>query len=263
MKTSHQLVIFTLLLLLASALPWRMGATDADPGSDPDVPADTVPDTIPDSIPDTIPDTIPEQPKVALFLGNSIASLWLQQDRQWFADNDIVNTGIGGETSRQILLRAKADIDACQPRVVVIISPQTNDVAQNEGPVTIEQMTDNVRQMVDAAQESGAVTIIASNLPCNYFFWRPEMTPGADIVAANEALKQLARETHCPYIDLHTPMTDDGLAFNELYSYDGCHPTAEGFEMMRKLIMPLVNEIRGAHPHTFILLSPPPHSPRT
>lgn len=175
-----------------------------------------------------------------VFAGNSICAIWPKSDPDLFAPGMVVNTGVGGETSRQILSRFYKDVISKEPDVVVIISPLTNDIAQNEGPVTQQQMVDNVEEMIRMSQEAGAVTMLANNLPCAYFFWKPDMHPEKEFVEVNSKLRELADAKRCEYIDLHTLLRDDNDAFNPLYTYDGCHPNANGFAVMKQAIMPRV-----------------------
>lgn len=175
-----------------------------------------------------------------VFAGNSICEIWPKSDPDLFAPGMVINTGVGGETSRQILSRFDKDVISKDPDVVVIISPLTNDIAQNEGPVTQQQMVDNVEEMIKMSQEAGAVTLLANNLPCAYFFWKPEMHPEKEFVEVNSKLRELADAKMCEYIDLHTLLRDDNDAFDPLYTYDGCHPNANGFAVMKQAIMPRV-----------------------
>ncbi len=175
-----------------------------------------------------------------VFAGNSICAIWPNSDPDLFAPGMVVNTGVGGETSRQILSRFDNDVISKDPDVVVIISPLTNDIAQNEGPVTQQQMVNNVAEMITMSQAAGAVTLLANNLPCAYFFWRPEMHPEKEFVEVNDKLRELADAKGCEYIDLHTLLRDDNDAFDPLYTYDGCHPNANGFAVMKQAIMPRV-----------------------
>lgn len=175
-----------------------------------------------------------------VFAGNSICAIWPKSDPDLFAPGMVINTGVGGETSRQILARFDKDVIRKGPDIVVIISPLTNDIAQNEGPVTQQQMVDNVEEMIRMSQAAGAVTLLANNLPCAYFFWKPDMHPEKEFVEVNSKLRELAAANNCEYIDLHTLLRDDNDAFNPLYTYDGCHPNADGFAEMRQAIMPRV-----------------------
>lgn len=186
--------------------------------------------------------------ELAVFTGNSICDFWDSTDPTLFAAKAIINTGVSGETSRQILARFDDDVLAHNPGVVVIISPSTNDIAQNEGPVTQEQMVENVRQMILKAQSARAAkrqVILTSNLPCNYFFWNPSATPADEIMEVNEKLRALATETGATYVDLHQPMANEQNGLDNEYTEDGCHPNAAGYKVMEEAIMPAVAQARS------------------
>jgi len=71
------------------------------------------------------------RPRV-VFMGDSITENWALADPGFF-DGKIVNRGISGQTSPQMLVRFRADVVALRPRIVHILAG-TNDVAGNTGP---------------------------------------------------------------------------------------------------------------------------------
>ena len=63
-----------------------------------------------------------------------------------------------------MLLRYRADVLALKPRVVVILAG-TNDLAGNAGPVTPDQLMDNLVTMTELARLHGIRVVLASILP--------------------------------------------------------------------------------------------------
>ncbi len=183
-----------------------------------------------------------EKTPVVAVAGNSIADFWIDYDSTFFATEGYIDFAVSGETSRQVLRRFPNSVLKSNP-VVVIVSANSNDVAANEGPVTDEQMVANIEKMIELSREAGAVPVVTSNLPSNYFFWRTEMRPAADIIRVNGKVKALADSLGVAYVDLHTPLADADGAFAEQYTLDGAHPNAAGYAVMGPLIKAAVDSV--------------------
>ena len=90
--------------------------------------------------------------KRVVFMGDSITDGW--DDPQYggfFPGKPYVNRGIGGQTTPQMLIRFRPDVIALKPEVVVILAG-TNDIAGNTGPMTLEQIEDNLTSMAELAR---------------------------------------------------------------------------------------------------------------
>lgn len=85
-----------------------------------------------------------------VFFGDSITELWGLDVPALFA-NEVVNRGISGQTTEQMLGRFRADVIALHPRVVHILAG-TNDIAGNTGPSNVRWIEDNIETMVELAQ---------------------------------------------------------------------------------------------------------------
>jgi hypothetical protein len=120
----------------------------------------------------------------AVFLGDSITENWLLADPALF-HGGIVNRGISGQTSPQMLLRFEADVVALHPRVVHIMAG-TNDLAGNTGPTSAQQYEHNIIAMCDLARANGIRVVLASIPPAARFPWRAGVTPGPQILVLND-----------------------------------------------------------------------------
>jgi len=89
-----------------------------------------------------------------VFMGNSITEEWRRVDPRFFKNRFYINRGISGQTTSQMLVRFRPDVIELQPRVVVILAG-TNDIAQNTGPVTVEQVAGNIFSMAELAKANG------------------------------------------------------------------------------------------------------------
>jgi lysophospholipase L1-like esterase len=74
-----------------------------------------------------------------VFMGNSITEGWAGADSIFFKQNPYINRGISGQTTPQMLIRFRADVIELKTAAVVILAG-IKDIAQNTGPLTIEQI---------------------------------------------------------------------------------------------------------------------------
>lgn len=114
-------------------------------------------------------------PTRVVFMGDSITDNWIDSDAALFTDG-LVDRGIGGQTTPQMLVRFRADVIALKPRAVHIMAG-TNDVAGNTGAATMATVQGNIASMADLARANGIKVILASTPPAAAFPWSPGMTP--------------------------------------------------------------------------------------
>lgn len=169
-----------------------------------------------------------------VFMGNSITEGWPNKDPEYFENPNYINRGISGQTTPQMLLRFRADVIDLKPRVVVILAG-TNDIAGNTGPMTLEEIRDNIISMAELAKANGIKVIISSVLPAYDYTWKPGLEPNIKIPKLNAMLKDYAENNRFLYLDYFTAMADDRNGLPIELADDGVHPTKEGYMIMKKL----------------------------
>lgn len=170
-----------------------------------------------------------------VFMGDSITEFWDQPQQKFFANINFINRGISGQTTPQMLLRFRQDVIDLKPKVVVILAG-TNDIAENTGPITLEEIAGNIASMAVLARAQGIKVVLSAVLPAKAFYWIPEIQPAQKIVALNRMIQAIARRHGFGYIDYHTPMADPDLGLDKRFSDDGVHPNAAGYEVMQGLV---------------------------
>ena len=170
-----------------------------------------------------------------VFMGNSITEDWKSLSPSFFLDNNYVNRGIGGETSTQMLLRFRSDVINLQPFAVVILAG-INDIAENQGPISIPDIARNIFFMSQLASENNVKVILCSLLPAYDFSWRPGLNPKDKVVSLNELIKKHALENDYEYVDYFSSMVDERKGLIKEYGNDEVHPNLEGYKVMESII---------------------------
>ena len=186
-------------------------------------------------------DSLTTRPDV-VFMGNSITDCWADTVPAFFADNNFVGRGISGQVSSQMLVRFQEDVINLHPKVVVICCG-TNDIAQNNGPITLEHILHNIKSMCQLARANKIKPVVCSTLPAKGFKWRPDMKPANDILKLNEMIKAYAKENKIPYVDYHSALKDEENGLPKKYSKDGVHPNAQGYAVMESVILPILKKV--------------------
>lgn len=181
-----------------------------------------------------------EIPSKVVFMGNSITDGWWPADSMFFKTNKFVDRGIGGQTTIEMLARFRADVINLKPKAVVILAG-TNDLAQNIGYISLENIFGNIVSMAELAKANGIDAILCSILPVYDYPWRPGLEPAAKIIRLNSMLREYAEANNLTYVDYHSAMKDERDGLPEKYSKDGVHPTIEGYKIMEKMILSVLS----------------------
>lgn len=173
----------------------------------------------------------------AVFMGDSITDFWVNADPDFFSTNNFLGRGISGQTTSHMLVRFRRDVIDHHPEYVVILAG-TNDIAKNLGEISLENALGNIISMCELARANKIKPLICSVLPCDHFFWRPEVKgQEEEIVRFNDMLKDYAKSAKIPYVDYHSAMKNEKNGLPKEYAEDGCHPTKEGYEVMKRIIL--------------------------
>ena len=179
---------------------------------------------------------VTEAPK-AVLMGDSITDGWPFADPEFFSDNNFVGRGISGQVSSQMLLRFRQDVIDLHPKYVVILAG-TNDIAENSGKIDMEKTFGNIVSMCDLAKANGIKPVICSVIPAVAYSWHPHVTGAAEkIVKLNSMLEAYAKANRIKYVDYHSAMKDERGGLPESLAKDGVHPTREGYDIMKNLLL--------------------------
>ena len=179
-----------------------------------------------------------------VFMGNSITEGWSTTLPEFFKGKPFINRGISGQTTPQMLLRFRQDVIDLKPEVVHILAG-TNDIAENTGPISLEQIRDNVLSMVQLAKANGIKPIVCSVLPAYDYPWRPNKNPNIKIPKLNAMLAEMAAENRVMYLDYFSEMADNRNGLPQKYTTDEVHLTKAGYEVLERVFQKAINQLLG------------------
>lgn len=182
----------------------------------------------------------PDQKRV-VFMGNSITEFWKENRPEFFSKNAFIDRGISGQTTPQMLLRFRQDVIDLKPVAVVILAG-INDIAENTGPTTIDEIFGNIVSMCELAKANQIQVFLCSVLPAADFYWRPGLEPAPKVVALNAKLLQYAKENNLSWVDYYSAMNDGKGGLKKEFGDDGVHPNKAGYAMMEKILLEKMNQ---------------------
>jgi acyl-CoA thioesterase-1 len=187
-----------------------------------------------------LPPPMPGETRV-VFMGDSITEGWGMKgtagapDRgEFFPGKPYINRGISGQTTPQMLVRFRQDVVLLKPKVVVLLAG-TNDIAENTGKETLEEIGNNIASMSDLARANGIRVVLCSVLPASDFHWHKGLEPAPKIRALNAWIKEYAAKNGLVYVDYYSSMANSEGGLKAQLSPDGVHPNKAGYDLMGPL----------------------------
>jgi lysophospholipase L1-like esterase len=174
-----------------------------------------------------------------LFFGDSITEFWTPKNSIIFQLENVINRGIRGQTTSQMVLRFQQDVIQLAPSTVVILAG-INDIAENTGPILVEQIMENIILMSELANANAIKVILCSVLPANTFSWNSKLQPADKVIQLNQMIYTYAKLHKINYIDYYSAMVDENKGLLKKYGEDGVHPNLEGYKKMEELLQPFL-----------------------
>lgn len=178
-----------------------------------------------------------------IFLGDSITENWILADPTLFSAK-VLDRGIGGQTTAQILLRFYQDVVGLRPRIVHIMAG-VNDIMGNTGPTADMTIVNNIRAMIDIAQANGIRVVLAGITPSCEFIAKPGLNLAPRIAAVNRQLVNLAKQKRITFIDYAPALAGEDGGLKDSLGNDGLHPNRDGYAAMRPLTLRAIARAGG------------------
>lgn len=177
-----------------------------------------------------------------VFLGDSIFD-WFPTDKI-FSDLPIINSGIAGNTTEDILANLENRVYKYNP-TKVFINIGTNDLDTPDSDELNEQIFTNIKKIASEIKNhrQNSKIYIISIYPVNNYL------PGAkerhidEIKKVNSMLKEYcATKDYLEYIDAFKELTNGEEMLDEAYTSDGLHPNHLGYAKLTEILMKYIYE---------------------
>ncbi len=174
---------------------------------------------------------LPADRRRVVFPGDSITGGWKLV--QSFPGRPCVNRGISGQTTPQMPARMFADVINLKPAAMIILAG-TNDIARNTGPMTLEQIGQNIQAMTEPAQAHGIEVVLCSLLPVSGYTQRKQTDrrPPAGILRLNAWIKEYAVKAGAVCAGYFSVSVHEKGMLREGIPGDGLHRNAKGYDLM-------------------------------
>lgn len=183
--------------------------------------------------------SIPNDGERIVFFGDSITEFWTPKNSILFQHKNTINRGISGQTTSQMILRFQHDVIQLAPSTVVLLVG-INDIAENIGPISLEQIMENIITMSELSNANAIQVILCSVLPANTFSWNPKLQPADKVIQLNQMIYAYAKSHKISYVNYYSAMVDENKGLLKKYGEDGVHPNLEGYKKMEELLQPFL-----------------------
>lgn len=189
-----------------------------------------------------------------LFIGDSIVEWW--EVCAYFSKfGCVVNRGIGGETTSELIQRFAQDSIDLNPALIVV-SEGINDfsalmerykqgtLTEEDKERTVSEMENNYRTILSLLKAKKKRSVFCSLLPLGTHDFRNEL-----ILKVNKMLQGICTEFNVPFADFYAKMTQsDGITLKDVTFGDMLHPHVSGYNIMAEVLMPILEkELKNEH----------------
>ena len=177
---------------------------------------------------------------LAVLMGDSITDGWLRQDPEFFKANNLAGRGISGQVTSHMLVRFRRDVIDLHPKYVVILAG-INDIARNNGYISLENTFANIVSMCEIAKANKIKPVLCTLVPSGYIRWRPAIKDTKEQVAAlNAMIKEYAKAHRYKVVDYATVLADEKGETRSDLSGDSVHPNIDGYKLMEEALLKVI-----------------------
>jgi lysophospholipase L1-like esterase len=170
----------------------------------------------------------------------------------------VINAGVGGNTSGQLLARIDKDVLNHKPDLVIMMVG-TNDMLNSKKMVAYSEYTSNLKSLIKKIKSSGSELVLMSSIPADsaYLFQRHNKkifkeAPNFKIDKVGDIIKDLTAENKVYYYDLNSefkalnlPQHNRDVFIKNLKNSgkgDGVHPTSLGYRFIAQNVYYFLKE---------------------
>lgn len=178
-----------------------------------------------------------------VFLGDSITEFWGDLQRLAPGGPQLINRGIAGQGTVQMLLRFQEDVVSLKPDTL-ILTAGTNDLrafvgdAHGAGQAAIVRIMRNIASMTDIARAHGLAVVIGAVTPVRDLpgSSQTSVRDPACIRDLNVRLAEFAERSGFHLLDYHAVLVGEDGLMRSSFTDDGLHPNAEGYARMEAVL---------------------------
>lgn len=147
----------------------------------------------------------------------------------------VYNRGISGDTSNRLLERYEENVLSIKPANIVLLIG-TNDLNCS---ADIYCIIDNIEKIINLTAENcpDARLILLGVYPVGD---NQGLRDNNDIKKLNARLSILSKMKNILFLDLFDKLSDNDGKLNKIYTYDGLHLNAQGFEIVTDNLLPFL-----------------------
>lgn len=160
----------------------------------------------------------------------------------------IINLGIGGDSSNKILKRMKTEIEARYSAswpFVFIITFGANDERSIDAEIEtpIEQFENNVREIIALAKQHSNKILFLGIPPISKptVEFKGQEYSDERVKHYEERMQMIVKEAGLPFVPMRPAFEQVG--FENLYAYDNIHPNDKGHQLIADLVRPELEQL--------------------
>lgn len=172
-------------------------------------------------------------PENYLFLGDSLTDYFDLE--HYFPDLPVVNSGVAGHTTQQVLADMKHRVYDYNPSKIFLLIG-TNDLRDGK---SAQETMDGIQTIIEEIQEHRpqAKIYVESLYPVNAnISTAVGIRTNETIQNVNQALKEYTKEKRLTYIDLYSKLIDEQGLLKAEYTVDGLHLSDAGYQIVADTI---------------------------
>lgn len=176
---------------------------------------------------------------VAVFMGNSITDNWARFDPDFFTQHNFLGRGISGQVTSQMLVRFRSDVINLHPKYVVILAG-INDIAQNQGYISVQHIFENIVSMAELARCNKIKPVLCTLVPADVIPWNKEIEPKPLVAELNDLIRNYAKANKLILVDFFEGMANDNAGIKDEYRddrKDAVHPGLGGYKFMESEVL--------------------------
>ncbi len=165
------------------------------------------------------------------FIGDSLTAGY--DVKSHYPEYLVTNRAIGGETTHGLKDRLAVSVLELKPKICVMLIGGNNP----------DTMFDDYEDMLITFNEQMPDTkiVLISHAPTSGQHWGPR---NEKFAYNNVKIKLLAEKYGHEFVDIYSPMLDlETGAMNEIYTVDGAHFTAAGYDVYTAQLKPVIDRL--------------------